>query len=502
MASERLPRASLGIEVGRAHTTGVLLDRDGRILARAQVEHPPVVPRPGLLEQEPEVAWAACREVIARLKALVEVELVALGLAGEAGGVVFLDRAGRPLRRTILGGDRRAEAELREIHRRLAGAGLPEAGGWRPGACPAAAKILWLAANEPPTAQRVAKVLAPKDAVRLRLTGELATDASEASASGLLDVALRRWSGPLLEALAIAPDLLPEVFEGADVSGRVSVAGAAETGLPEGLPVVAGGSTLACGALAAGILGEGRGLAWLEPGAGILVEVAAPPGEPDEALEARCAATGGWHLLATLPLAASPLAWFARGLQPEWADAARAAGLEPEAALLGEAARAAPGAAGLLFLPALEDAAEGAGSGGAWLGLGPGHGRRELARSLLEGLGLALAERLARLRSRLHPRAPLRLLGRAAQDETWRALLAAQLGLPLSPLGGGLDAARGAAMLAGLGVGLWADAGEAVARAAAAAGPATEVDPQLQALYRAVEPARARAAAVLATLRG
>lgn len=500
MTSAGLPRASLGIEVGRTRTTGVLLDRDGRMLARAQAEHPPPATRPGLLEQEPEVAWAACRQVIARLKALVEVELVALGLAGEAGGVVFLDRAGRPVRRTILGSDRRALAEARELAGRIGEAGLRPAGRC-PGPCLPAAKILWLAANEPEAAQRVAKVLAPKDVLRLRLTGELATDASEASATGLLDVAARGWSAPLLEALSIAPDLLPEVFECAEVSGRVSVAGAAETGLPEGLPVVAGGTALACGALAAGLRDEGRGLAWLEPGAGLVVETRRPPAEPEAGIDTLCAASGGWHLVAAPPLATGPLAWFARELQPEWAAAARVAGLEPEAALLGEAALAPPGAAGPLFLPALAEEADGPAAPGAWLGLRPEHGRRELARSLVEGLGLALAERAALLRPRLAIGEPVLLLGRVARDEAWRSLLAAQLGLPLAPLEAGLDPARGSALLAGLGVGLWADPAEAVACCAPPAGPPVAVEPELRAFCRAREALRARAVALLAALR-
>lgn len=502
MAREGRVRATLGVEVGRARTTGVLLAADGRELARASVEHPPPVERGGLCEHDPDAPWAAFVAVVTRLKALVEVELAALGLSGEAGGLVFLDRAGAPLRPALAGADRRAVEEAREVARRLAEAGLATVPGRRVGPCSPASKILWLAANEPVTAQRVAQVLAPKDHLRLRLTDERATDASEASASGLFDLATRRWSAPVLEALGIAADLLPEVFEGSEVTGRVSVAGAAETGLPEGLPVVAGGTTLACGALAAGLLEEGDGLAWLEPGAGIVARAGRPPAESDEAIEVLCDATGGFHLLAGLPLADGPLAWLARELLPEWAAAARAAGLEPEAALLGEAAAAAPGSGGLLFLPALEGSASEPAVPGAWLGLGPGLGRRELARSLLEGLGAALAERTARLRRLVGLREPVRLTGRVAEDAAWRETLAAQLGLSLAPLASGADPARGAAMLAGIGVGLWEDAAAAVARAGAPAGPTVPVDPQLQAFWRAREPLRARARALLAALEG
>jgi xylulokinase len=499
MASAGRVRASLGIEVGRVRTTGVLLAGDGRELARSVAEHPPLQPRGPLCEQDPAVLWAALQQVVARLKASVEVDLLGLGLTGEAGGLVFLDRVGAPVRPAILGADRRAVEEAREIGRKLAEAGLTAAHR-RLGPCSPAAKILWLAANEPETAQRVAAVLAPKDHLSWRLTGERATDASEASATGLLDLGTRRWSGPLLEALGLAGDLLPEVFECADVTGRVSVAGAAETGLPEGLPVVAGGTALACGALAAGLVGEGAALAWLEPGAGLVVRAAEPPGEADEAVELLCEATGAWHLSVALPLAGSPLAWLARELAPEWASVARAAGLEPEPALLGEAANAPPGSGGLLFLPALEGTAGQPATAGAWIGLRPGLGRAEFARSVLEGLSAALAERAARLRRLAVVREPVRLVGLAATDASWCALLAAQLGVPIAPIGSGLDPARGAAMLAGIGVGLWADAAEAVARSVPPPGPTVAVDPQLQRLYRAREVPRARAAALLAAL--
>jgi xylulokinase len=501
MASGGRVRAALGIEVGRARTTGVLLAADGRELARVSAEHPPLRPRPDLYEQDPDLLWRALQQVVARLKALVEVDLVGLGLAGEAGGLVFLDRAGVPVRPAILGADRRAVDEAHEIGRRLADAGLGRPLGRRLGPCLPAAKILWLAANEPETAQRVAAVLSPKDHLRRRLTGEHATDASEASASGLCDAAARRWDESVLEALDLSAELLPEVFEGAEVTGRVSVAGAAETGLPEGLPVVAGGTALACGALAAGLIDEGRVLAWLEPGAGLLARAAVFPRELDEEIECLCDATGAWHLLAALPLAASPLAWLARELAPAWAAAAENAGVEPETALLGEAAGAAAGSRDLLFVPPLEGAGGHPSEAGAWFGLRPAIGRAELARSVMEGMGAALAERAGHLRRRLVLREPVRLVGRAAEETVWCASLAAQLGLAIAPAGSGLDAARGAAMLAGIGVGLWADPVEAVTRAVSPPGPVVPVDPHLQSVYRALEIRWLRARALLAALR-
>ncbi len=493
-------RATAGIDIGPTRSIGVILSADGRELARAVVEHPPSRSSADRVEQDPLLLRSAVREIVARLKAAVEVELVALGLAGEPGALVFLDRTSRPLCPAIGGTDRRAVEEAREVAHRLAEAGLARSPGPRVTASSPAAKILWLAANEPELAQRVAKVLAPADAVRLWLTDELATDVGWASGTGLFDVVARRWSAARSEALAIAPELLPEVFEGSEVTGRVSVAGAAETGLPEGLPVVAGGTTLGCGALAAGLVADGDALVWLDPGAGIVARSEHPPPPAEATVETLCDAIGGWHVLATVPLAVDPLIWSARSLAPEWASAAEAAAVEPEAALLGEAARADPGAAGLLFLPALQADPGGSEAAGAWIGLRAGHGRPELARSVVEGIGYALAERCSAVRRQLALRAPVRLLGRASREEVWRAMLAAQLGLPVAPLAGGFDGARGAAILAGLAVRFWSHPREAVTRAGLSAGPVTPVDPQLQAVYRAGETRRARAAALSAAL--
>lgn len=501
MVGEERPRAVLGIDVGRGKTTGVLLAEDGRILARVSAEHPPQRTRPGHAEQDPETIWSAFRSVVVRLKSTVEVDLRGLAFTGEAGGLVFLDRTGRPLRPAILGGDRRAEPEARELVQRLEAEQLYAATGRRAGPCLPAAKILWLAANAPEDAQRVAKLLAPKDYLLCRLTGEYATDASDASAWGLLGVAERAWSEPVLAALGLAIELLPEVFEGGDVAGRVSVAGAAETGLPEGLPVVAGGSELACAALAAGLASGRGGLAWLEPGAGLLVRSERPPRSIEEPFELACDATGGWHLVAALPLATSPLRWLAEEVAPEWAAAARAAGAEPEEALLGEAANVPAGAGDLFYLPAVDGSVSGRQPPrAAWIGLAPGHGRPALARSLIEGLGHALAERAERLRAAMLAPEELLLAGLAARSEVWRPILTAQLGLPLRPLEHGLDPARGAALLAGIGTGLFRDPREAVARAAQPTGAPVPVDGATAALYAAARPRWRRASAALAAL--
>ncbi|MCX7629928.1 MAG: FGGY family carbohydrate kinase [Geminicoccaceae bacterium] len=465
MAEEERPRAVLGVDVGSARTIGVLLAADGRVLARARVDHAPLAPRPDRLEQDPETLWSAFREIVQRLKALVEVRLVGLALTGEPGGLVFLDRAGAPVRPAILGPDRRAEAEAQELAARLPPARLHAIAGRRLGPCLSAAKILWLAANEPEAAQRVTKILSPKGYVLFRLTGETVTDASAASATGLLDLARRQWSETVLEALALDPELLPEVFEGGEVCGRVSVAGAAETGLPVGLPVVAGGSELACAALAAGITRQGQGLLWLEPGGGFLLPCGRPLVDPEERLESACGAAGGWLLLGALPQGPSALRWLAETLCPEWAEAARAAGLEPVDAVLGEAG-AAERADAPLFFPGLAE--EGILGRPAFAELAFHHGRAALARGVLEGIGFALLDRLERARALGCAPESLAASGRVAGSEAWSRLLAAQLGIPLRLLAGGLEPERGAAVLAGIGVGLFRDgvrAAEGIAEA-------------------------------------
>jgi xylulokinase len=498
--------ATLGIDVGTSGLKGVVLGDDGRVLASLMAEYPLATPRPGWSEQDPERWWQACCRVCAGLRARTEEEIVAVGLSGQMHGSTFLDGQGRVIRPALLWNDARTGEECAEIERRVGRERLIAITGNRASAGFQAPKILWLAANEPEAFGRLAHVLLPKDFVRLRLTGERATDAADASGTLLLDLAARSYSGELLAALEIPETWLPEVFESADVTGRVSMAGAAATGLPEGTPVIAGGGDNACAAIGAGILDEGHGVVSLGTSGTIFVHARRPLVDPDGALNAFCAATpDGWHGMGVILSAGGALRWYRDAVRHEQATLPGNAGRDPYDVLLDEAATVEPGADGVMFLPYLAGERSphmDPEARAAWAGLSLAHDRRHMTRALVEGIGFAFGDCLDRLRALGVEPPGLVLVGGGARNAIWRHLLAAQLDLALEPRAADEGPALGAAILAAVGCGLQPDLASAVRAAVRAGGAPTVPEPALARRYRDLHRRWARLYPALREARG
>ena len=255
---------TLGIDVGTSGTKTIAIDETGAILAGASAEYPCAHPRPGWSEQDPGLWWdatkATIREVLAKGK-LKPADVAGVGLSGQMHGSVFLDADGAVIRPALLWNDQRTGAECAEIEAKAGGrealirlVANPALTGFT------APKLLWLRRHEPAAWDRVRQVLLPKDYVRYRLTGEYATEVSDASGTLLLDVANRRWSKELLGKLDLDAALLPPCYESFEVSGKLSKLGAEATGLLEGTPVVGGGGDQPAGAVGNGIVRPGGGL--------------------------------------------------------------------------------------------------------------------------------------------------------------------------------------------------------------------------------------------------
>lgn len=236
----------IGIDVGTSGTKAVAVDGAGRVLAKASESYALHQPRPGWAEQSAEDWWqATCASVRTLLgSGDVAPEAVAgVGLSGQMHGSVFLDSQGEVIRPPILWCDVRTAAQCRTIEARVGGrAALIDAT-----ANPAlegftAPKVVWLMEYEPHHFERLAHLLLPKDYIRYRLTGEIATDVSDAAGTLLFDVARRTWSLQVARALGIPVDVLPPVLESSDIAGRVGAAAAEATGLRQGTPIVAGGA--------------------------------------------------------------------------------------------------------------------------------------------------------------------------------------------------------------------------------------------------------------------
>jgi xylulokinase len=402
-------------------------------------------------------------------------------------GATFLDSNGKVIRPALLWNDQRTARQCEVIAARVGAGRLREIAGNPVLTGFQSPKILWLSEAEPEAYRRLRHVLLPKDFVRYRLTGGFATDASDAAGTLLLDLKERNWSEEILDALEIPREWLPEVFEGPQVTGRISREGAAGSGLAEGTPVVAGGGDNAAAAVGCGVVRAGTGLVSVGTSGVIFVHSDRLNVDPAGALHAFChAVPGAYHLMGVVLSAGGGLRWYRDRIAGEAALGASRSGAESYEGLLDQAMTVAPGCEGLYFLPYL------AGertphrdpyARAAWIGLTLAHGRAHMVRALIEGVGFALRDSLTLVER--HGVLPEKLfaVGGGMRSKAWRELLAAQLGLPLQPLAVDEGPAFGAAILAVVGAGVFSDLHQAVDHLVRPEGAPVVADPDLRAVY-------------------
>ena len=421
----------VGLDVGTTGVKAIAISPDGELLARAEEPYELSTPRPGWAEQDPEDWWRAAERALVALG----VEPAAVGLSGQMHGLVVLDERDRVLRPAILWNDQRTGAECAEIEERVGLERLISLTGNRALPGFTAPKLLWLRRHEPDVYAQIARVLLPKDYVRLRLTGERAIDVADASGTLLFDVAGRRWSDEMCVALEIPHEWLPPVHESPEAaSAGDQAAGALGVGVdrPGPLSVVLGTSGVVFGALPAYAT------------------------DPEARVHVFChAVPGTWHAMGVMLSAAGSLRWLRDVVGSTYEE------------LLAWAQRRPPGAEGLLFAPYLAgertpyadpDAR------GAFTGLSLRHDRGALVRALLEGVAYGLRDSLELLRELGLEPASARVSGGGARSELWLRIVASVLGLPLERTLVEEGAAYGAALLGGVRAGVFADVHEAVSQ--------------------------------------
>ena len=374
--------------------------------------------------------------------------MTAIGLSGQMHGLVLVDAEGRPVRSCLTWADRRASAEVGVLRRRLGRALLVTRLGNAVNTSFTAAKVLWLRRHDPKTLDHARTMLLPKDYLRLRLTGERATDPSDASATLLFDLRRREWSPAACAAAQIDPATLPPVWPSAQIAGRLGAAAAAALGLRPGIPVATGAGDQEAGMVGQGILGPGTALVALGTGGQISLPLARFQVDPRLRVHTLChAVPARWHLMGAILSAGQAAGWAARLLT------SREGGIKR---LTRMAANAPPGSGGLLFLPYL------AGertphmdpeARGAYVGLGLHHGSADLARAVLEGVAFALRETLEIFDELgLRPRR-LSLAGGGAADPLWRQVVSDVFGRSLEVTATVDASAVGAALLGGVAAG-------------------------------------------------
>lgn len=447
--SVRQRDAILALDLGTSSLKALLVATDGRVLASSRHPYPTTHPEPGFAEQDPDDWWQATVAAVSAARDAGSV--AAISVTGQMHGTVLLDDALRPLGPAIIWADERSAQSADDLTARLGAEQIHRLCGSPLFAGVQAATLAWLRAEEPKRWQKTRHVLLPKDWLAFRLTGTLATEPSDAAGTLLFASEGRDWASPILDALTLDRDWLPDVIPSGSVMGNLARETANDLGLPAETPVILAGGDAPCGAVAAGARHPSRAIVLLSTGAQVIQ--AATDFTPDP--------TGRIHVWpAALP--GSPRwnrmgATLNAGLAVEWAHTI--SGFATSADVLDAAADVPAGASGLLFLPYLigeRTPLMDADACGVLFGFGVSHGPPEIARAVVEGITFSLSEALAAVTDGEEQPAEILLGGGLARHSLWSRLLADGLGVPVRTLAVADLSTYGAAMLAAHGLG-WID---------------------------------------------
>lgn len=449
----------LGIDIGTGGSRALLINEQGRVEHSFTAPHDDMtMERPLWAEQRPENWWSAAQIAVRGVLAAAGVsgaDVRGVGLSGQMHGLTLLDAADNVVRPALIWCDQRSQAQVDAINCRvgktkvlecianpvLTGFTLP--------------KLLWVRDNEPAAYEKVKRLLLPKDYVRFQLTGDYASDVSDASGTALFDVVNRKWSHDLADLLGVDRQILPHVVESPEISGRVSERGAAATGLAVGTPVVGGGGDQAASAVGNGIVEPGVVSCTIGTSGVVFAHTEKPAYDKDGRVHTFChAVPGAWHVMGVTQGAGLSLQWFRNQLMP---------GASYDE-LTAEAASAACGSQGLVWLPYLMGERTphlDATARGGWIGLTAKHTRADLIRSVLEGVAYSQRDCLDIIEHMGVPVHSVRLSGGGANSPFWRQMFADVFRKPVVTLETQEGSAYGAALLALVGTGAYASVAEA-----------------------------------------
>ena len=458
----------LGCDIGTSGTKSVLFTLSGKPVASSTYEYPLYQPQNGYAEQDPrdfaEAAVSSIRDVIAKSGVSPD-SVVSVGLSGQMHGLVLLDEKGEPLRRAIIWCDQRTGEECEEItrivgrDRLIAVTANPAITGFT------ASKIRWVQKHEPEIYEKVRKILLPKDYVRYALTGEFATDYSDASGMQLMDVPNRTWSKEVCDALGVDLSLLAPLYESSEIAGRISPEAAAKTGLLPGTPVAGSAGDQAAAAVGSGIVRPGVISATIGTSGVVFAYADKPSIDPLGRVHTLChAVKGAWHVMGVTQGAGLSLQWFRNRFCGEEMRVASSLGVDPYEITNREAALSPIGADGLLFLPYfmgertphLDPDAR-----GVFFGLTASHEKRDLLRAVMEGVGHSLTDCYDVIRELGFDAREVRAAGGGGRSPFWRQMLSDMFASPVYTTNSSEAGALGAALLGGVAAGIYKDVPEA-----------------------------------------
>ena len=456
-------RFLIGIDLGTSGTKTVLFDEFGGAVASSTVEYPLIQLQNGWAEQDPNLWWDACvatlRQVVGE-SGIDPADIAGIGLSGQMHGLVLLDGDGEVLRNSIIWCDGRTSEECAEItdiigaRRLIEITANPALTGFTAG------KILWVRKHEPELFSRARHILLPKDYLRYKLCDVFASEVSDASGMNLLDVPGRKWSMEVLEKLNIDPGLLPKMHESNEITGYVTEATAALTGLRAGTPVVGGAGDNAAAAVGTGVVESGKAFITIGTSGVIFAHSDEVKIDADGRLHTFCSAVpGAWTVMSCTLSAGGSLQWFRNNFCESEIQAAKAAGRDVYDILSDMAEQVPLGANRLLFLPYLmgerspildPDAR------GVFFGLSGMHKRADMLRAVMEGVIFSQRDCLDVFRELKVPFAQMIATGGGGRSPFWRQMMADVLDCPIATVTNKEGAALGAAILAGVGTGVYA----------------------------------------------
>ena len=452
----------LGIDIGTSGTKTVLFDREGKSIASSVGEYPLYQPKIGWAEQNPEDWWnAVCftsKEVI-RKSGVSPSDIKGVGLSGQMHGLVILDENNRVLRKSIIWCDQRTKAECDEITEKVGAERLIEIT-----ANPAltgftASKILWVRNNEPEVYSRIKKILLPKDYIRFMLTGEFATEVSDASGMQLLDIKNRCWSREVLDKLDIPVEWLGKMYESCENTGVVTEEASKLTGIAAGTIVAGGAGDQAAGAVGNGIVKKGIISSTIGTSGVVFAHMDEVQIDTKGRVHTFCHAVPGcWHVMGVTQGAGLSLKWFRDNFCIEEMRTADLMGKDPYILMDEEASNIEAGAGGVMFLPYmmgertphLDPDAK-----GVFFGISAAHGKAHLLRAVLEGVVFSLRDCMEIIREMGIEASQVRASGGGGKSPLWRQMQADMFNTEICTINSSEGPALGVAILAGVASGIY-----------------------------------------------
>lgn len=446
----------LGLDIGTSAVKALLMDENGKIVAENSENYPLFTPNSGWAEQNPKDWWQASQKVIKKLifaSNIDNTKIKAISFSGQMHSAVFLDENLEVIRPAILWSDTRTSAECDEIYERVGGVkelaklvSNPALEGFT------APKILWLRNNEPENYKKLEKVLLPKDYIRYKLSGELGMDLSDAAGTLLCDVKKESWSLEIMRKLELEHSILPPILKSVDVVGSITSEAAAKTGLAISTEVIAGGADNACGAVGSGIIKAGRVMASLGSSGVVVVQTDQPEADSEGRIHLfNHAVPASYYMMGVMLSAGMSFKWLKEEMFEDELDFET---------LNKKAAAVEAGSEGLIFLPYLygeRTPHADADARGIFFGISGKHKRGHFIRSVMEGVSFGLRDSLELIKARGIKIEDIRLIGGGAKSELWQQIVADVFGETINLLNIEQGPAFGAAIIAGVGSGIFSN---------------------------------------------